>query len=311
MLPKGACRKVRLFFLGRLTLRDICKMRLIALTLATMLAFAANSVLNRFAVAMFQTDPALFAVVRTVSGAVLLAGLLMLKGQRPPMQPRLQRLFGGGALALYMIGFSMAYLTLDAGVGALILFGGVQITMFGWAVVERSAIPLSRWIGALVSMAGLAWLVWPAQGQAAIDLGGIILMGAAAIGWGAYSLAGRISTDPLAATSANFIVAVPLVLPLLILGGNGTWPGIGLAILAGAVTSGLGYALWYQVVPQLGATRAAVAQLSVPILAALGGAAVLAERPDARFILAAGLVLGGIPVGLVPWRQRRIGSRGS
>ena len=136
-------------------------------------------------------------------------------------------------------------------------------------------------------------------------------MGGAAIGWGAYSLAGRTTTDPLAATSANFMVAVPLVLPLLILGGNGTWPGIGLAILAGAVTSGLGYALWYQVVPQLGATRAAVAQLSVPILAALGGAAVLAERPDARFILAAGLVLGGILVGLVPWRQRRIGSSGS
>jgi drug/metabolite transporter (DMT)-like permease len=265
-----------------------------------MAAFAANSVLNRMAVGGGEMSPGLFAVIRTFSGAMILLTLVAIRS-RPV---KVGRGWGGAvALALYMGGFSLAYLGLDTGVGALILFGGVQITMFAGAVVGGDQVPARRWIGAAISLGGLAVLLWPDEATGALPWFSAVLMGVAAVGWGVYSLIGRRAVDPLAATARNFARAVPLTLPLLVIGWSEGWvvtgSGLAYAVIAGAVTSGLGYALWYHLLPTLGATRAAVAQLSVPVLAALGGTLILAEPLELRFVVATGLVLGGIALSLV------------
>lgn len=278
-------------------------MRLFWLTALAMAAFAANSVLNRMAVAQAGMDPVDFAVLRLIAGAAALALLVLLR--RGPVWPgwagRGAGVFG---LLLYLFGFSMAYVDLAAGVGALILFGMVQITMFGGAILAREAVPVPRWLGAGLAFAGLVWLVSPA-GQA-VAMGPAALMAAAGIGWGVYSLAGRAARDPLAATAANFCLAVPVVLVVALWRldlAALTGLGVGLALVSGAVTSGLGYALWYAIVPQLGAARAGVAQLSVPILAALAGALVLGEPLGWRFIVAAVVVLGGVALASLSGRR--------
>ena len=209
-------------------------------------------------------------------------------------------------LALYVLGFSFAYVTLDAGVGALLLFGGVQITMFAGALVLREAIPPVRWIGAGIAFAGLAWILWPA-GRSAPDPLGAALMLAAALGWGLYSLAGRGGTAPLKATAANFLLATPLVALAVLPAGLGSPQpeGIALAVVAGAVTSGLGYALWYAVLPGLGAQRAAVAQLTVPVIAIAAGALFLGERLSPAALVAAAVVLGGVALATLPARRVR------
>ena len=269
-----------------------------------MVAFAANSVLNRLALAEGDISPSLFAAIRLAAGASVLMILSLAQRSHPRLWGR-SRLFGAGSLALYVLGFSFAYLTLDAGLGALILFGGVQITMFAGAVVQRERVPTARWIGATVSLAGLAWLLWP-EGASAPDPLGAALMAAAAFGWGIYSLLGRKAADPLAETAANFTVALPIGLLAVMLTGIGpqaTALGITSAILSGAVTSGLGYALWYAVLPRLSASLAALAQLSVPVIAVLGGAAFLGEAPAARTLLAGAVVLLGIAVGTLAARR--------
>jgi drug/metabolite transporter (DMT)-like permease len=264
----------------------------------TMVAFAANSVLNRLAVGAGDIDPASFAVIRVAAGAAVLGGLFLLRRDR---KAGLQfRPLPAVALALYMAGFSLAYLTLDAGVGALILFGGVQITMFGGALLAGTAVPPRRWVGAAIAFGGLVLLLTPG-GAVRIDPAGAALMLGAAAGWGVYSLLGRGAADPLAATAANFVLCLPVVALLLLAGGDRhlSGGGIGLAVLAGAVTSGLGYALWYTVLPRLAATTAAVVQLSVPVIAAGAGALLLGEVVGLRFIAAAALVLGGIGLSLL------------
>ena len=270
-------------------------MRLFLATLLAMTAFAANSVLTRWGVAGEGMSPGSFAAIRTVSGAATLLLLLAVRGGVGWRGP------GTGALwlALYMIGFSLAYLGLDAGTGALILFGVVQLTMFGGAVLSREAIPRMRWVGAGVSLGGLALLAAPGGAP-----GATAWMALAGLAWGLYSLKGRGARDPLAETGWNFAWAMPLVLPLALTGPAGLGAaGVTLAVLSGAIMSGLGYALWYRLLPALGATRGAVAQLSVPVLAALGGAALLAEPPSLRLILATLLVLGGIGLSMIARRR--------
>ena len=280
-------------------------MRLFLLTALTMCAFAANSILNRLAIDSGAGDPAGFAVVRVLSGALVLSLLVWFRaGQLPLRNPR--RIAGAGALAVYMIGFSIAYLTLDAGLGALILFGVVQITMFAVTAVTGSA-PTTRQIaGAMIALAGLAYVLWPV-GAVQVDPTGALLMTAAGIGWAAYSLVGRSEPDALAGTAANFVVALPLTALVLIVSG-GEWRmtgvGYGLAIISGAVTSGMGYALWYRVLPQLAPTTAAVVQLSVPIIAILGGVLLLGEVASLRLVLGAALVLGGIALAVLRLRPR-------
>lgn len=270
-------------------------MRFFALVALAMTAFAANSVLNRMALATDAISPTEFAGIRTLAGAVTLLFLLAVQRRRPPLIKR-GRALGVVSLTIYMLGFSLAYLTLDAGLGALILFGMVQLTMFVGGLLGGERVPAARWAGAVIALGGLAFLLWPVGATAPDPLGGV-LMGVAGIGWGVYSLAGRNARDPLAETGANFVLAAPLTLVPLLLISGGADPGrsgIVLAIISGAITSGLGYALWYRVLPRLVPSLAAIAQLTVPVLAALGGVAFLGEAPSARFALATFLVLGGV-----------------
>lgn len=270
-------------------------MRLFLLTALTMCAFAANSILNRLAVESGASDPAGFAVVRVFAGALVLATLVLLRGGRLPLGNR-RRVLGAGSLSLYMIGFSVAYLTLDAGLGALILFGVVQITMFAISSLA-GAVPTFRQVaGALIALSGLAYVLWPTE-AVQVDLLGAMLMAAAGIGWAIYSLIGRSEPDALSGTAANFVVALPVTaLALLVAGGawQMTASGYVLAALSGGVTSGLGYALWYRVLPQLTPAIAAVVQLSVPVIAIVGGVLLLGESATAQLMIGAALVLAGI-----------------
>ncbi|MEM6323495.1 MAG: DMT family transporter [Pseudomonadota bacterium] len=280
--------------------------RLILLTTLVMSAFAANSVLNRMALLGGEIGAMEFALWRVASGALALAALTAYRhGALHVTGPG--RITGVGSLALYLVGFSIAYRGLDAGVGALILFGFVQITMFAGAVLLREPIPIRRIAGAAVALAGLAWLFWPGGGSP-ISLWHGAFMAAAAVGWGVYSLEGRKARDPLGATAANFIFATPVVFVVFLLVPSDTpssLRGIILALISGTVTSALGYALWYSVLPALGATRAAVAQLSVPIIAIAGGGVLLAEPVTRQLILAAAIVLGGVLLSLSPAAKPR------
>jgi drug/metabolite transporter (DMT)-like permease len=246
-------------------------------------------------------DPFVFAVIRVAAGATMLAVLVAMRGQSP-FADLPNRWRGALALAVYMIGFSWAYLSLGAGLGALILFGSLQMMMFGWAIVQGQSVPTMRWIGAGFALAGLAVLLWP-SGAAVVPFAGTVAMIAATAGWAAYTILGQGARDPLAVTAGNFILCLPLVALSLLLAGSGVLSagGIAVAVIAGAVTSGMGYALWYRVLPALPTTTAAVAQLSVPVIAVLAGVIFLAEPLSFRLIMAGLLVLGGIAVSNVRW----------
>ncbi|MEM7597065.1 MAG: DMT family transporter [Pseudomonadota bacterium] len=277
-------------------------MPLLLLTTLTMIAFASNSLLNRMALAGGYIGAAEFGSIRLVAGAVML-GLLcvVLRGGVQLRGPA--RATGVLSLLLYMYAFSTAYDALDAGLGALILFGVVQITMFAGGLLAQEVMPVRRWIGAGMAMAGLGWLLWPGEAGAQVSLlhGG--LMAVAGFGWGLYSLAGRLSKDALQATAANFILAAPLgvVIGFALPGPEVAIaaPGVWLAILCGAITSGVGYAMWYQVLPQLQASVAAVAQLTVPVIAMAGGVLLLGEVLTLQALLASALVLGGVAVSVL------------
>jgi len=282
-------------------------MRLLLLTALTMVAFAANSVLNRMAIFGQGMDPLDFAAIRLGAGAGVLWALVWLSGGRLVLSGPL-RWRGAASLLVYMVGFSLAYLALGAGLGALILFASVQITMFAGALLAGERVPSRRWLGAAIAMGGLAWLLWPHEAQR-ISVAPAASMALAGAGWGIYSLIGRREIDPLAATAANFLLAAPmaalaaLVLPALEGGAGLSLAGVGLACLSGAVTSGMGYALWYRLLPALGATRAGVAQLTAPVIAAAGGLAFLGEMPDMAFLVASVLVLGGVALSVMPGRR--------
>jgi drug/metabolite transporter (DMT)-like permease len=282
-------------------------MRLVALTALVLVAFAANSLLNRAALAGDLAGPAAFAAIRLAAGAAVLLLLARSRGPVPFRAPR--RLWQAAGLLAYMWGFSFAYVTLDAGIGALILFGGVQVLMFAAAVGTGEPVPVRRWVGTSVAFAGLVLLLWPA-GAAAPSVMGAALMATAAAGWAAYTWLGRGGTDPLGATAANFALAA---LPAVVLAGvafDGITPaGAVLAVISGAVTSGLGYALWYAVLPRLAGTTAALAQLLVPVIAVAGGVVLLAEPLTLRIVLAGALVVAGVAAGVLPYRTTS--SRGS
>lgn len=276
------------------------RLGLAPLAALTMVAFAANSILNRLALADELIGPAGFAAIRVAAGAAVLLALLAARERAWP-RPGKPDFAAIAGLAIYLVGFSFAYVSMDAGLGALILFGGVQVTMFGGALLAGQRPPLQRWGGMGLALAGLAVLSFP-QGPFAVSAGAFLLMATAALGWGVYSLAGQKVTDPLAATGWNFVYALPFVFVALLF-----WPdttgasagGVLLAVLSGGVTSALGYALWYRLLPSLGATRGALAQLSVPAIALALGAVLLGETVTGTALLAAAMILGGIAVGLV------------
>ena len=274
-------------------------LRLALLVALTMSAFAANSLINRAAVDSGAIGPAAFSAIRVAAGAAMLVALVLVRRRALPLWHR-RRWAGALSLTLYMVGFSLAYLTLDAGLGALILFGVVQITMFALGALGGAKVSARQVAGAAVAFAGLAWILWPAGGPQ-VPLAGGLWMVAAGIGWGVYTLSGRGEPAALPGTAANFCLALPLTaLPLVWVRDVApvTLPGIGLAVLGGAVTSGLGYALWYSLVPRLTAATAATVQLSVPVIALAAGAALLGEAPGLRLILGAAVVLGGIALAL-------------
>ncbi len=276
-------------------------MHLVLLTSLTMFVFAANSILNRVALTAGDIDAISFGVVRLLAGAIMLASLVWLRDRKLSLGGT-GRLVGVSSLLVYIFGFSVAYQSLDAGLGALILFGMVQITMFAGALLGGERPSPQRWTGALLAFGGLAWLLLPGQAFAP-SVWHAMSMAAAGIGWGFYSLNGRRLSDALGATAANFgiaaVIAVFLALGLSgITGDTGITTasafGLTMAVVSGAVTSGLGYALWYTVLPQLRGSTAAVAQLTVPVIAMAGGALVLSEIVNLRLATAALLVLGGV-----------------
>lgn len=273
-------------------------MKLFLLTALTMIAFASNSLLNRVAVADFGMDPMVFAVIRTAAGAAMLIGLVLARHGSPDFSPK--RVAGGISLAVYMIGFSWAYISLGAGLGALILFGVLQVVMFGFAVFKGQEIPALRWVGAIVALIGMVILLWPA-GATAVPFLGSLSMVLAGVAWAAYTLLGQGEPNPLGASAGNFVICLPLV-SLALLGGwagDVSLGGVALAVIAGAVTSGLGYALWYRVLPQLPTTTAAIAQLSVPVIAVAASVAFLSEPLTSRLLVAGIMVLGGIAISVL------------
>lgn len=259
-----------------------------------MMAFAANSLLCRLALGQQLIDAATFASVRVTSGAAMLT-LILLTQRRVPLRTRTDwrcaaMLFG------YVIFFSFAYRSLSASTGALILFGAVQLTMFVVALRRGEHFSLLSWSGLVLAIAGLVYLVSP--GLTAPDPFGALLMTVAGISWGFYSLLGRGVTDPLTATANNFIYCVPLVVLANLFFGHmsGSSNGFILAILSGAITSGIGYVIWYAALPGLTATRAATVQLTVPAISALGGVALLSEHLTLRLLLASAATLGGVAI---------------
>ncbi|KUP93876.1 DMT family transporter [Tritonibacter horizontis] len=270
-------------------------MRLIFLTILVMIAFAANSILGRWAIGGGHMDATGFGVVRLASGAAMLAFLCVLQGGRPT-EGRRRSLAGGAALTLYIVGFSVAYVALDAGLGALVLFGVVQVSMFGWGIVCRHPVAPLQIAGAAAALLGLGYVVWPG-GQVEAPLWAVFCMGAGGLGWGIYSLIGRGAQAPVAASAVNFALATVMILPAVwwFGGGNVIQPfGVVLAMVSGALTSGLGYALWYRVLPQISGPVAATVQLSVPVIAILAGALLLGEAIGGRLIFGSAIVLGGI-----------------
>jgi drug/metabolite transporter (DMT)-like permease len=270
----------------------------VLLTLIAMIAFAANSLLCRMALGEHLIDAASFTAIRVVSGAVTLLLILLPRWRTRKRGATDWR--PASMLFIYMAFFSFAYLSLSAGTGALLLFGAVQLTMFSVALLRGAPFPPLSWVGLTLSVSGLVYLVSP--GVTAPDPLGAVLMVVAGVAWGVYSLLGKNAADPLEATANNFIFSVPLAIlvSLLFLGSfQITATGLVLAIISGSMASGLGYVIWYAALKNLPATRAATVQLSVPVIAAIGGVAFLSEPVTLRLLLASAATLGGIALVLL------------
>lgn len=278
-----------------------------AATVLALVAFASNSILCRLALASSRIDPASFTAVRIVSGAMVLA-LIAAITARPRAAVATARTRAGwtsGAfLYLYAIAFSLSYLSLSAGTGALILFGCVQATMLLVALRSGERPRALEWIGLGVAVAGLVYLVLP--GLEAPSPLGALLMAIAGVAWGLYSLRGSGSQQPLEDTARNFLCAVPfaVVTSLASLSrAHLSSDGVALAVASGAISSGVGYVIWYAALRGLTATRAATVQLSVPIIAAMGGIVFLGETLTMRLVTAAAMILGGVGVALAGRRR--------
>ncbi len=269
--------------------------KLFGLGALAMLAFAGNSILNRFALSGGEAGAWSFTLIRLISGSIMLAFLSRF------------RVNGGSwisamSLLIYAAGFSFAYLALDAGIGALILFTLVQFTMMGRGLTTGERFGRAQWLGALTAFAAMVWLLWPAQDQpeTIVPIWAVASMAAAGVGWGIYSLIGRAEAAPLLSTTGNFaraallgvVISVPVlsVMPEAFPSAQAT----AAAVASGAITSGIGYAIWYAALPGLSRMQAGVMQLSVPALAALGGVWLLSEPLTPRMTVSIALVLTGV-----------------
>jgi len=273
------------------------------LTILALLAFAANSILCRMALGDQLIDAASFTSIRLVSGAIFLT--VILASRNSSLKLRHLDFKAATALFLYAICFSFAYLELSTGTGALILFGCAQITIISLGVLQGERPGILAWTGIAMASAGLVYLVSPSVN--APSLSGAFLMITAGLAWGIYTFRGKGVTDPIAATTWNFIATVPMALiasavffPALDL----KLPGVLLAIVSGAIASGAGYVIWYAALPYLKPSSAAAVQLTVPMIAAFGGVVFLAETLTLRLIISSTAILGGLA--LVIHANRRI-----
>ncbi|WP_210447380.1 DMT family transporter [Vibrio crassostreae] len=306
-------------------------MQTVLVTLITLVAFAANSVLCRWALMDQTIDPLSFSIVRILSGTLTLLILLTLSLQSKSNSKPKQDSYNSGisgytklksqfqltsilSLLVYMFGFSFAYLELGAGLGALVLFVAVQLTMIAAYLFSGNRMSLIEWGGCLLSVAGLVYLLMPMESTQAPDLVSIILMSLAGVGWGIYTLAGKKSSNALQSTTANFgfsSLAILLALSLFSLIPNAlpqvsiTEQGLIYAVISGAVASGIGYSLWYYVVKKLNTMVASIAQLSVPVIATLGGVLLLSEPVTMQFIVSSTVILLGISLVLVAPKHKK------
>ena len=263
-----------------------------ALTSLAMVAFACNSLLCRVALQHTGIDAASFTTIRLMSGAIMLWLIVRMSRSTQTGRGSWRSAF---ALFVYAAGFSFAYMSLPASTGALLLFGAVQATMIGYGIWAGECLRRLQMVGLVLALGGLVGLLLP--GLSAPPLLGSLLMLSAGVAWGVYSLRGKSAGDPTRVTAGNFMWAVPMAAALSVLMHNSTSfdnAGLLYAVASGAIASGLGYAIWYTALPALKATSAATVQLSVPIIAAMGGIVFLDESASVRLVLASVAILGGI-----------------
>ncbi|CAH7331043.1 Permease of the drug/metabolite transporter (DMT) superfamily [Vibrio chagasii] len=295
-------------------------MQTVLVTLITLVAFAANSVLCRWALMDQTIDPLSFSVIRILSGAFTLLILLSIASQNSNNTAELSptslfsklksqfSLVSVVSLIVYMFGFSFAYLELGAGLGALVLFVAVQFTMIAAHLISGNKMSLIEWAGCLLSVTGLVYLLMPTSTTNTPDLVSIALMSLAGIGWGIYTLAGKRSSNALLSTTANFgfcsLIVLVFISPWLVVPNSAldismSEQGFIYAVLSGSVASGVGYSLWYYVVKKLNTVVASIAQLSVPVIATLGGVLLLSEPVTMQFVISSTIILVGISLVLV------------
>ena len=269
------------------------------LVLLTMLAFSGNAVLTRAALATYNMDPELVLLLRVSSGAITLLFICYLRKYSLKIFSNLH-LKTAAALSLYLVGFSYAFTGLETGIGVLIQFGVVQLVMFASSFLSDQQVPKNKNIGAIIAFTGLIYLLWP-SGDFTLDLTSSVLMAIAGMAWGIYSILGKNAVSAISSTTASFLISTPICLIFVLLLPNDSdfsWSSTGalLAISSGSITSGIGYALWYYVLPKIPSTNAAVSQLSVPLIAAAGGMIFMQELITLKFVLSCILVLGGIAI---------------
>ena len=275
-------------------------LRVFALTLLAMVAFAANSLLCRLALKYTSIDAATFTSIRLIAGAVTLYAIVRMRSEsNQPLGSWRSAL----ALFAYAITFSYAYVSLPAGTGALLLFGAVQTSMIGYGLWSGERFSLQQWAGLACALGGLIGLLMP--GTFAPPLIGSALMISAGVAWGVYSLRGNGSGDPTCVTAGNFLRTIPMALAFSVVAWQSAsmdTAGVVYALASGALASGIGYSIWYTAMRGLKATSAATVQLSVPAIAAAGGVAFLGEPITLRLLLSSAAILGGIA--LVMWRKQ-------
>jgi drug/metabolite transporter (DMT)-like permease len=267
----------------------------VTLTGLALVAFAANSLLCRMALGGELIDPVSFTSLRLLSGAIILVPVSQLVAEPRPAFERIGSWGSGLALFGYAILFSLAYGSLDTGMGALILFGTVQATMIGSGLRSGERPEPVEWVGLVVALGGLLYLVSP--GVSAPDPLGALLMVTAGIAWGVYSLRGKGTATPVLATTGNFVRTVPMAAVASLVAFSWAhvgWGGIFLAVASGSLTSGVGYVVWYRALRGLTTVRAAIVQLFVPVLAAFGGVILLVEQVSFRLVVASILIVGGV-----------------
>lgn len=276
--------------------------RVFIFTLLALLAFAGNSLLCRAALIQTSIDPVSFTAIRLMSGALVLWLLVSIKADSRSGQGSW---WSALALFVYAIAFSVSYVSLNTAAGALLLFGAVQASMIAYGFCRGERFTLLQSLGFIFACAGLIGLLLP--GLSAPPVGAGLLMMLSGVAWGVYSLRGKGGGDPIKVTAGNFIRTVPMALILVLVFFDGLLldlDGVWYAVLSGALTSGIGYALWYTALPYLKASTAATVQLSVPLVAAVGAVLFLAEPFSVRLILASIAILGGIALVTLTARQR-------